>query len=858
MILEYLENIIQLLAILASLIMSLFYYIGSKRRCWFFGVAFFLGSLLSAYFWTAYLIIMGDSPNSSDLLTYFGWNVAYFIMMLQAWNLTEEEGRRYYPLFMFIPIPLNIWQFMQYIEYGGVLNSAYQVAACTVTACLAIRGILWNIKNHNGRKGSFWAHVSLLSIVTAEFGMWTSSCYDGWIANLYYVFSFILSGAYLFSIWAVARTYERVAEDEVLIDLKIRNILKSVFVAVLLVCSVGGIVLGRWIRDVLVAGTKGAGEADIFEIIPIILFLVSIIIVAFAVSIISIVYFEQKVAENNKLRDERAVAERSNAAKSEFLANMSHEIRTPINAILGMNEMILNKSIEARDDLPEDRDKVVSTFSDITGYAGNVDSAGNNLLNIINDILDLSKIEAGKMEIVDVEYKLSSVLNDVSNMILFKARSKGLEYIVEVDENLPDGLYGDAARIRQIMTNILNNAVKYTEEGSVKLTVGSYGNTAYSRGADIDLVITVEDTGIGIKEEDIGKLFAKFERVDLKRNSTIEGTGLGLAITHQLVGMMNGAIDVKSTYGSGTTFTIRIPQIIDLTEPVGNFKEKFEKSMLTAHGEGVLFTASDARILIVDDTSMNLTVATGLLEDTKIITETALSGQKALEMTAATAYDIILLDQRMPNMDGIETLHRIRTQDDGKNVDTPAICLTADAITGAKERYTWEGFTDYLSKPIDSRLMKEMIMKYLPDEKIIIGGDAVKEDDADTAAYSGVPEEYLPLVEAGIDPVQGLHYSQNIDSLYRAVLHEYRAAFDETVDELRRDLDAKDMKNFAIRAHSLKNVSRTIGAGHIGELALTLEKAADGPDEAVIAANLPLVIDEYRKAVEAIAKIDTL
>lgn len=857
MIMEYLENIIQLVAILISLLLSLFYYIGSKRRCWLFGVIFFMGSLLSAYFWTAYLIIMGESPDSSELLTYFGWNVAYLIMVFQAWNLTEEEGRNYYPLLMFLPIPLSILQFLEYIKYGGVLNSAYQVTVCTITACLAIRSILWNIKSRKGTKGTFWGQMSVLIIVIFEFGMWTSSCFDGWVGEMYYVFSFLLSGAYLFSIWAVARSYEHDAEDEVLIDLKIRNILKGVFVFVVLTCSGGGILLGGWIRDVLIAGTEGSGDTDMFAIIPVILFMISIIIVAFAASIISVVYFEQKVAENNKLREARAIAEHANAAKSDFLANMSHEIRTPINAILGMNEMILDRSIEAKDNLPADRKKVEGVFSDITGYAGNINSAGNNLLNIINDILDLSKIESGKMEIVEVEYNLSSALNDVSNMILLKARSKGIEYITEVDETLPDGLFGDAVRIRQIITNILNNAVKYTEEGSVKLTVGAKKGYTRRKGAGIELVITVADTGIGIKDEDLGRLFSKFERMDLEKNSTIEGTGLGLAITHQLVEMMKGSMDVSSTYGEGSVFTVTIPQLINSEDPIGDFRKKQAESGEEHRGGKLLFTAPDARILIVDDTVMNLTVATGLLEDTKIAIETANSGQQAIDMTAEKSYDIILLDQRMPHMDGIETLHHIKTRDDGKNADTPVICLTADAITGAKERYTWEGFTDYLSKPIDSRILREMIMKYLPKEKVITGPAAKNAgEEPETADGDGAMSEYEMLRAAGIDPFQGLGYCQNNDSLYRTLLHEYRAGFEDTVKKLNETLAAKDMKNYAICAHSLKNISRTIGAAHIGELALSLEKAADGPGEAVIASGHDAAIEEYRKAVEMIEKFE--
>ncbi len=411
----------------------------------------------------------------------------------------------------------------------------------------------------------------------------------------------------------------------------------------------------------------------------------------------------------DELREQKQEADEANEAKTQFLANMSHEIRTPINAVLGFNEMILREC--------EDKDEA---FANIGMYAGNIKSAGNNLLSIINGILDISKIEAGKMDIVKAPYTLSSLLNDVSNMVFFKTKEKGLAFIVDVDQSLPDELYGDKARIRQVITNILANAVKYTDKGSVRLTVRGAVESKNEPGGVLNLMIEVKDTGIGMKKEDIDKLFAKFQRLDLDHNSTIEGTGLGLAISRQLMTMMGGNIKVESEYGTGSVFTIEIPQDIVSNEPVGDFKTRFEKDIVEAKSGEEEFTAPDAHILVVDDTRVNLTVAAGLLKKTGIKIDTAGSGYEATEKTLEKTYDLILMDQRMPGMDGTEALKILREQEEGRNHGTPVICLTADAIIGAKERYIAEGFTDYLPKPINKHELLQTMLKYLPHDKIII------------------------------------------------------------------------------------------------------------------------------------------
>lgn len=402
----------------------------------------------------------------------------------------------------------------------------------------------------------------------------------------------------------------------------------------------------------------------------------------------------QSVKDLEKARER---ADEANKSKSLFLANMSHEIRTPINAVIGMNEMIIRES----------NDEVV------IDYARNVESAGKNLLSIINDILDFSKLEAGKMEIVDEEYHLSNLINDVVTMVSFRAKAKGLEFNTYIDETLPDGLYGDELRIRQVIVNILNNAVKYTNEGSVSLSV-----TGENTGNILKLRVEVQDTGIGIKEEDIDKIFGKFDRVDSVHNKTIEGTGLGLAITDGLLKAMNGDVKVESQYGKGSRFTITICQKIISQDPIGDYRKRFKEMADKKAAYAESFHAPDATILVVDDTVINLTVIKGLLKKTRLNVETCTNGPDSIKMTEEKKYDVILMDYRMPNMDGKEALSNIRKDKSGLNKETPVICLTADAISGAKERYISEGFDNYLTKPVEGMRLEAMLLEYIPTDKV--------------------------------------------------------------------------------------------------------------------------------------------
>ncbi|MCR4903295.1 MAG: response regulator, partial [Butyrivibrio sp.] len=412
----------------------------------------------------------------------------------------------------------------------------------------------------------------------------------------------------------------------------------------------------------------------------------------------SIEDYISRLKEEQKLQTDLEVAKKASEAKSDFLSNMSHEIRTPINAVLGMNEMILRE-----EDDPSIRE-----------YSLNIKSAGNSLLSIINDILDFSKIEAGKMDILPVDYNLSSMINDLVNMISVRADDKNLNLIVNVDENIPDKLCGDEIRIKQCVTNILTNAVKYTEKGSVTMNV-SYRP---SEDGNIYLGFQVLDTGIGIKEEDINKLFSPFERIEEIRNRTIEGTGLGMSIVKKLLAMMDTKLNVKSVYGEGSDFSFEVKQKVNEWEKIGDFKKRYKEYVKGLAKYHEKYHAPNAEILVVDDTPMNLTVVKGLLKPIQIKVDTADSGMETLKKVVQKKYDIIFIDHRMPEMDGIETLAAMKELEGNLNLEVPCIALTANAGQGAKDDYLKAGFDDYLAKPINSNQLEEMIRQYLPEDKV--------------------------------------------------------------------------------------------------------------------------------------------
>ena len=424
-------------------------------------------------------------------------------------------------------------------------------------------------------------------------------------------------------------------------------------------------------------------------------------------------YIEKKNAQlekANALAEEaRQAAMAANASKGKFLAHMSHEIRTPINAVLGMDTMILRETTDMQ----------------IKEYALDIQNAGQNLLSLINDILDFSKIESGKMEIIQAEYDFSSLIHDISNMVKAKAEAKRLKLHIYVDENIPSRLLGDDVRIRQVLVNLLNNAVKYTNEGSITLRVGG---RIEGRKAVFDF--SVEDTGIGIKEEDIAKLFQEFERIEEKRNRNVEGTGLGMNITTQLLLLMGSKIQVESVYGKGSRFYFTLEQQIVDSTPIGNLEERIQKQA-TEYSYMAAFTAPDAQILVVDDNLTNLKVFVSLLKRTRINVDVADRGKACLEMVASKHYDLIFLDHMMPEMDGIETLHHMKELENNLCMGIPIVALTANAITGAKEMYLAEGFDAFLPKPINPEKLEQMILRLLPRE--LLQFDAEEEESQESS-----------------------------------------------------------------------------------------------------------------------------
>ena len=531
-------------------------------------------------------------------------------------------------------------------------------------------------------------------------------------------------------------------------------------------------------------------------------------------------------------------------AKSRFLAQMSHEIRTPINAVLGMNEMILRES--------EDEN--------ILSYAESIGSAGNTLLSLINSILDFSKIEDGKMEIVTVKYDTASFINDLVNSIAQRADSKGLRLIVNVDSDLPCTLIGDNVRFSQVIMNLLTNAVKYTEKGSVALTICGISR----EGGYIDIRVSVKDTGIGIRKEDMSKLFESFERLDEVRNHSIEGTGLGMSIVTSLLELMGSKLRVESTYGKGSDFSFVISQQIADETPVGDYEKRLRES---AHHEkrDALINAPSARVLLVDDNDMNLKVARNLLKLCKIRPDMASSGEEAIDRMRNNRYDIVFLDHMMPGMDGIETLKCLI----GEGLipeETAVIALTANAVVGARETYLSVGFKDYLSKPIEVKELVKKLREYLPagaysEAEKGAAPDAVQPSPAapeapaapETAEQDEFDQEKLSAL--GLDVQAGLGYCMDDPAFYCEMLSEFASSSVETADLLEHHLKAGDLENYRIKVHALKSNARSIGASDISEQALALEMAAKDMDEKFIRDNHDRLIGCCREMAGKLSRI---
>lgn len=525
---------------------------------------------------------------------------------------------------------------------------------------------------------------------------------------------------------------------------------------------------------------------------------------------------------------EKQQALQASESKGRFLANMSHEIRTPIHAVLGMNAMILRESRE----------------SQIKEYALDIQNAGQTLLSLINDILDLSKIESGKLEILPVEYDFSSLIHDVVNMIEMKARDKGLALNLSVDRKLPSRLWGDDVRIRQILVNLMTNAVKYTETGSVTLVVKAdvQGDLAY-------VTFQIQDTGIGIREEDIGKLFQEFQRIEEQRNRAIEGTGLGMNITMQLLEKMGSRLQVESVYGEGSVFSFTLEQKVISHEPIGDLEQRI-KNQAAAYSYQVMFTAPEARLLLVDDNAVNRRVFAQLLKETQIQIDEAAGGKECLELVQKKAYDLIFLDHMMPDLDGIAVLHKMREWQDYPCHSTPVIALTANAVTGAREMYLKEGFQGFLSKPANPEKMERMIMELLPEEKVIRGekepvlfGEEIKEEKE---------EAVLPELE-GIDWNYAKLYCRDA-AILKDTVNQFCQTMEAEADKLghflellgkSKEPDSEALSQFRIKVHSMKNSAAMIGAVSLAGVARMLEYAARDGKREVIDTITPVFLQEW-------------
>lgn len=518
----------------------------------------------------------------------------------------------------------------------------------------------------------------------------------------------------------------------------------------------------------------------------------------------------------NKLELAKNTAEKANRAKTEFLSSISHEIRTPLNAIVGLSE-IINKTDDIKEIHEDSKDIVNASYT---------------LLEIVNSILDISKIEAGKMEIVKVNYNPRDEIQKLAKLLETRIGSKDLKLYVEIDNNLPNVLYGDLNKVKQIISNLLSNAIKYTESGRVDLKV-----VVENTDKICNLEIMVKDTGRGIKEEQLSHLFTKFDRLEADKNTSIEGTGLGLAITKSLVEMLGGTINVESTYGVGSMFTVTIPE--EISDAI---LETTETESITKY--------NGVTSLIVDDSKLNLKVAEKILSEYGLTSETVLSGDECIEkIKRGNNYDIIFMDIMMPNKGGVETLKELKSL---PNFNTPVVALTADAMEGQKEAYLSAGFIAYLSKPIDRQELESFLKKELKDKVTLENKTSSVKEETKPVKKENNKEELLTSV--GLDLKKAYEFFMDIDTLIPQ-LKEYLTESVENKSTMEESYNKKDDINYEIVVHKLKSESRMLGLTDLGEMFYNHELAAKRKDWDYINKEYTSLISEYDKVLNVLEKL---